>query len=187
MQDSISGSTQHQLIGCAEQIHQLITLLAISPITITTGVNAVDLRMAIKPLSERFAEITLRVALSSDDDAQKLLRRLASVTAAASNLQTGSFNEAEIGLAAGWQLAEALGARTALELGGDKQVCLVLSLAIEMDAQPAKLPTDEAPVYVPSLNGSGHGNGNGHYYRNGNGKTNGNGYHLTEARVELAD
>ena len=182
VQASASGSTPQCLIGCAEHVHQLITLLAISPITVTTGVNALDLQVAIKPQCARFAELSLRVALTSDDDTQELLRRLTSVTAAAASLQTGSFNEAEIGLAAGWQLAEALGARAAWELGGGKDVCLVLSLPVEMNPV-APVSINDAVDYAPSRNG--HGNGNGQHSRNG--KTNGHGYHLAEARAEFAD
>ncbi|MES1181149.1 MAG: hypothetical protein ABUL66_04735, partial [Verrucomicrobiota bacterium] len=97
---------------------------------------------------------------------------MTAVTASAS-LQTGTLNEAEISLAAGWQLAEALGAQAVLEMDGSDAVCIVLSLSVEMDLQPE--PAGEADVYAPSLNG------NGHHDRNGNG------YHLTEARAGVAE
>jgi chromosome segregation ATPase len=182
-QVSVSGAIPHRLIGCAEHVHQLITLLAVSPLTITTGVNALDLRVAIKPKCVRFAEITLRAALACDGDARELLAHLTSVTTSAS-LQTGTLNEAEIGLATGWQLAEALGSQAVLEMDGNGEVCIVLSLPVEMDLQPK--PAGEAAVYRPSLNG--HVNGNGHHHdRNGQQTSDNNGYRLTEARAGVAD
>ncbi len=174
-QVSASGTISHQLIGYAEHVHQLITLLAVSPLTITTGVTALDLRVAIKPKCVRFAEITLRVALLSDD-VHELLARLTAVTASTS-LQTGTLNEAEIGLAAGWQLAQAMGTQAVLEIDGGKEVCIVLSLPVELDSQTA--PTEDALAQVASSNGYDVSNHN----RNGNGKHNGNGYHFAEARA----
>src|SRR6185437_1338820 len=128
-----------------------------------------------KPKCVRFAEITMRVALSSDD-VHELLARLAAVTASTS-LQTGTLNEAEIGLAAGWQLAQAMGAQAVLEIDGGKEVCIVLSLPVEMDLQTA--PTEDAMAYGASPNGDDVIN----HSRNGNGKHNGNGYHYVEARA----
>lgn len=187
VQVSASGSTAGSLLGSAENVHQLITLLAVSPLTIETGITALDLRLAIKPKSDRFAEMTLRVALSSANAAHALLSRLNSVTAAAATLQTGSLNEAETGLAAGWQLAQAMGAQAILEVEGGVETCLVLSLPVEMAPQSA--PASLGVTYVPALNGNRNGNGDHKSNGNGNGKHNGhhngNGYHLTESRTGI--
>jgi len=160
---SAVDTTSLRLRGCAEQIHQLITLLAISPLTLVTGVTALDLRVAIKPKCVRVAEITLRVALSSDHDALEFLRRLEAVTAS-TTLHAGSGNEAEMGLAAGWQLARALGAGPSLEIDDGREVCIVLLLPIAMVAQTpataAGRPTLESQVHghdVSSSNGSQNG------------------------------
>jgi chromosome segregation ATPase len=177
VQVSASGTATGKLIGCAEHVHQLITLLAVSPLTIMTGVSALDLRVAIKPRGAKFAEMTMRVALLSDNNPQDLLLRLTSVTAAASALQTGSFCEAELGLAAGWQLTQAMGAQAAFEIEGGKEVCLVLSLPIDLD-QPLS-PVNGATAPAPARNGNGNVNGNGSHSRNGNG------YHLTESHAGI--
>ena len=173
VQVSASGATASKLIGYAEHLHQLITLLAVSPLTIMTGINALDLRVAIKSKDVKSAEMTMRVALSSDINTKDLHARLASVMAAASTLQTGSFDEAELGLAAGWQLAQAMGAQAMLEVDGSKEVCLVLSLPIETDARPAL--ADGTAVYVPSNNGNG----------NHNSEYTGNGNHLNKSRAGI--
>ena len=169
VQVSASGNVTGKLIGCAEHIHQLIILLAVSPVTIMTGINALDLRVAVKAKDTRFAEMTMRVALSSDNNAQDLLTRLTAVTKAASTLQTGSFNESELGLAAGWQLAQAMGAEATVEVDGSQEACLVLSLPLETNTR-GLLP-DGASVHVPSIHG------------NGNGSRNGNGSHLNKSRA----
>jgi hypothetical protein len=162
-QTSASGITAGNLLGNAEHIHQLITLLAESPLTIVTRVSALDLRVAIEPKDARSAQMTVRVALSSDNDAPDLLAHLTSVTAAASTLQTESLDEAELGLAAGWQLAQALGAEAAIEGDGNREACLVISLPLEMDAQPSSV--DNAAASSPAVNG----NGNGYHPGNGSG------------------
>jgi DNA-binding response OmpR family regulator len=180
-QVSAYGTTPGKLIGYAEHIYQLITLLAVSPLTIVTGVSALDLRVAIKSKCVRFAELTVRVALSSDDNAQDLLARLTSVTTAAATLQTGLFDEAELGLAAGWQLAQAMGAQTALEVVGGKETCLVLSLPIEMGVE--LLPTDRVAAYVPTRNSNGINNGNGSGNNNVNRYGNHTGYPLNKSLI----
>jgi hypothetical protein len=177
VQVSAYGTTTGKLIGYAEHIYQLITLLAVSPLTIVTGVSALDLRVAIKPKCVRFAEMTVRVALSSDDNTQDLLARLTSVTTAAATLQTGLFDEAELGLAAGWQLARAMGAQAILEVDGGKEICLVLSLPIELGVE--LLPTDRVAAYVPTRNRDGISNGNG----SGNNDANRNGYHPVKSLI----
>jgi DNA-binding response OmpR family regulator len=158
VQVSTSGTTTGKLIGCAEHIHQLITLLAVSPLTIMTGINALDLRVAIKVKDNRFAEMNMRVALSSDNNAQDLLARLTAVIRAAFTLQTGSFNESELGLAAGWQLAQAMGAEATVEIDGNQEACLVLSLPIETRTR-VSLADGETVLHVPSNNGNGNYNG----------------------------
>ena len=163
VQTSASGITAGNLLGNAEHIHQLITLLAESPLTIVTHVSALDLRAAIAPKDARSAQMTVRVALSSDNDAPDLLARLRSVTAAASTLQTESLDEAELGLAAGWQLAQAMGAEATIEGDGNREACLVISLPLEMDVQPSSV--DNAAASSPSVNG----NGNGYHPGNGSG------------------
>lgn len=166
VQISATDKVTGKLIGNAEHVHQLITLLATSPLNMEAGVNALDIRAAIKPKSARLAEMTLRIAFSTDNRAQDLLARLTSVTAAASTLQTGSFSEAELGLAAGWQLALAMGVQPAIQADGNKETSFVLSLPIEMDEQPS--PADGTVDDVSAANGNRNG-------RNGNGK--GNGFH----------
>jgi chromosome segregation ATPase len=176
VQVSAAGMTNDTVIGCAEQVHQLITLLASSPLTIMTGVTALDLRMATKPRSGRIAEMTLRAALSTDGQAQDLLLRLTSVTAAALTLQTGSFNEAELGLAAGWQLALALGADATVKIEGGNEVCLMISLPMETPGNPT---LSEEPDSHSSANhalvcvSASNGNGNGSAHQNQNGNDNG--------------
>jgi len=140
-----------------------------------TRISALDLRVAIEPKGARFAQMTVRVALSSDNDTPDLLARLTSVTAAAATLQTGSFDEAELGLAAGWQLAQALGAHATIEGEGNREASLVISLPLEMEAQPSSVDA-AAP---PSPLGNGNGNGNGA----GNGNGSGKGYHSNLSRV----
>jgi hypothetical protein len=153
VQISATDTATGKLIGNAEHIHQLITLLAASPLNMEAGVNALDLRVTIKPKSTRLAEMTLRIAFSTDNHAQDLLARLTSVTAAASTFQTGSFNEAEFGLAAGWQLALAMGTQPAIQADGGKETSLVLSLPMEMDEQPS--PADSTVDDVPAASGNG--------------------------------
>ena len=171
---SAAGMTNDRVIGCAEQVHQLITLLAASPLTIMPGVTALDLRMETKPGSGRMAELTLRAALSTDGHAQELLQRLTSVTAAALTLQTGTLNEAELGLATGWQLALALEADATVKIEGDNEVCLMISLPMKTPVKPAiseepdsHSSPNRALVCVPAYKGNG--NGSAHQSQNGNG------------------
>jgi hypothetical protein len=162
VQTSASGTTAGKLFGNAEHIHQLITLLAVSPLTIMTRVSALDLRVAIEPKGARSALMTVRVALSSDNDAPDLFARLKSVTAAASAPQSGFLDEAELGLAAGWQLAQAMGAQATIEGEANREACLVISLPLEMSV-------DDAAASSPSVNGNGNGTGSGAGNGNGNG------------------
>ena len=159
VQTSASGATAGKLFANAEHVHQLITLLAASPLTITTHVSALDLRVALKPKSARSAQMTVRVALSSDNDTPDLLARLTLVTAAASTLQMESFDEAELGLAAGWQLAQAMGAQATIEGDGNQEARLVLSLPLKWIREPSSVDND-AGASSPSV----HGNGNGYRY-----------------------
>jgi hypothetical protein len=172
-QFSAVGITTGKSFGYAEHIHQLITLLAASPLNMTTRINALDLRVALEPKSSLSAEITVRVTLNSDNKAQDLLAHLTSVTTAASTLQSGEFTEAEFGLAAGWQLAKAMGAQATIEGVGTNDVCLTLSLPIELE--PASLPAEEAIDFGSARNGNGSGsNGNGNGSGNGHSGNHGN-------------
>ena len=166
VQVSTSGTTSGNVIGYAEHVHQLITLLAISPLTMMAGINALDLRVEITPRDVKFAEMNLRIALATDNNAQDLLAHLTSVTAAAPSLQAASLNEAEFGVAAGWQLALAIGAQVSLELEGSKAACLVLSLPLELDLDSS---VDKAAAEAPSSNGHGSRNGHRNHSRNGDG------------------
>jgi DNA-binding response OmpR family regulator len=180
VQISATDTVTGKLIGNAEHVHQLITLLAASPLNMEAGVNALDLRAAIKPKSARLAEMTLRIAFSTDNHAQDLLARLTSVTAAASTLQTGSFSEAELGLAAGWQLALAMGVQPTIQADGGKETSLVLSLPMEMDEQPS--PAASTVDNVPAANGNGRkGNGKHNSFHNGHRDDN----HPNEPDAEL--
>ncbi len=161
VQISATDTGTGKLIGNAEHVHQLIALLTASPLNMEAGVNALDLRAAIKPKSARLAELTLRIVFSTDNRAQDLLARLTSVTAAAATLQTGSFSEAELGLAAGWQLALAMGAQPAIQADGGKEASLMLSLPIEMDEQPSPADSSAANGSRNGRNGNGNGKGNG--------------------------
>jgi hypothetical protein len=168
-QVTAAGITTGKLIGFAEHIHQLITLLAVSPLNLKTGVLALDLRVEMVPENSTFAKMTVRVAFSADNQAQALLAHLNSVTAAAATLQSGEFTEAEFGLAAGWQLAQALGAQSAIEAVNSHEVRLSVSFLIETESVPAATPD---PVdLAPSRNGNGHhvhGHAAKNNHRNGN-------------------
>jgi hypothetical protein len=164
---STSGMASARVTGYAEHIHQLVILLAVSPLTVTQGIKALALLMAIKPGNEGFADMNLRITLATHNNAQDVAARLTAVTAAASDLQTASFNEAELGLAAGWQLALAMGAQITVETAGTREACLVLTLPMEMDSSPA---TDKATVAAPSFNGAGHRNGRDHHGRKAKGR-----------------
>jgi len=174
-QVSASGIIPGKVFGYAEHVHQLITLLSVSPFDMVTGITALNLRVAIKCRSAKVAEMTLRAAWSTENDAQELLALFASVTDAAATLQTGAFDEGDFGLAAGWQLALAMGARATLEVDGGRGVCLLLSLPMELVSQ--RWETDEFLAYVPPFNGNGNGNGNGHRHHNGSG----NGHYMDES------
>jgi hypothetical protein len=127
----------------------------LSPLTIMKGVTALDLRVAIETKGARSAVMNVRAALSSENNVQDLLARLTSVTMAASALQTGAFDEAELGLAAGWQLAQAMGAQITIEGEGNREACLVLSLPLETDAQLSSV--NEPAASSPSVKGNGNG------------------------------
>jgi len=150
---SQSGPGSSKLVGCAELIHQMINLLATSPLQITTGITAIALQSALKTGGDRYAEMELRITVSTDREAQDLVARLLAVTTAATALQAASFNETEFGLAAGWQLALALGARPVVELGNGKEACLAISLPLEMSSGAS---VEEAPAAAPApkFNGS---------------------------------
>lgn len=135
---SAKGTPSLRVVGHPEHLHQLLTLLAASPIAVVPGVSALDLHVAVKTASG-FVKINLRAALSTDRSAQELLSRLTEVAAHTPNLQAAALSEAEFGLAAAWQLAAALGAAVSLELEG-KRVCLEFSLRLPV-AQPAAVET----------------------------------------------
>jgi len=175
VQTSVTGKPAGELFGNAGHLHQLIYLLATSPVSMMPGTSKLDLRVAIEAQNSQTEKLTARLTLTRDVSAPDLLTRLNTVTAAAVTLQTEDFNEAEFGLATGWQLAQALGAKVAIQGASGREVCLVLSLPVKKDSRVA------APAAVivpePAANGNGHangnGNGNGHSPANGNGKTNG--------------
>jgi hypothetical protein len=174
VQASASVAAAGKLLGCAEHVHQLITLLALSPLTLLPDVNALDLQVAIGSQNDRFVDLTVRVGLASGGKASELLVRLTAVTAAAATLETAGFSEAELGLAAGWQLAQAMGAQVAIEGVHNHEVRLVLTLPIEKAAGRSTQPVATASM-ISGDDGS-HGNGNGHH--NGNRLGNQNGHHL---------
>jgi DNA-binding response OmpR family regulator/chromosome segregation ATPase len=128
-----TGPAPAKIKGSAEHIHQLITLLTVSPLATSTNITAIDLRATLKIKGEAFGEINLRIALSSKENAQDLLDHLAQATTAAPSLQAAALNEAEFGLAAAWQLATALGARAGVELQNGQEVCLLLSVPVELN------------------------------------------------------
>jgi chromosome segregation ATPase len=186
-QVSAVGVTTGKSFGYAEHIHQLITLLAASPLNLTTRVNALDLRVALEPRSSVSAELTVRVTLNSENKAQDLLAHLTAVTMAAATLQSGDFTEAEFGLAAGWQLAKAMGAQTRIEGVGTNDVCVTLSLQI--DLEPAALPAENAVDFGSARNGNGsdsngNRNGSGHNDDHGNWHGNHNGNQPSQPLVE---
>jgi hypothetical protein len=182
VQISASSNSTVKLIGYAEHVHQLITLLAVSPLNLVAGIKALDLQVAIEAGIAEFEALTVRVGLAVENQVPEVLARLTSVTAAAATLQTEDFTDAEFGLATGWQLAEAMGAQVTIETVGSQEICLMLTLPLKKEAG---LPAPEV-VVVPVLsssgnsNGKGHtngqanGNANGHANGNGNGKGHGN-------------
>lgn len=117
-------------------------------------VSALDLRVGIERMTASSADLTVRVALSTKTSAQNLRARIEFISAASANLKAGSFGEPESSLAAGWQLAQALGAQVAIETEGNSEVCITLSLPIEMQS---RISTQTAlPVRPPSANGNDH-------------------------------
>jgi CheY-like chemotaxis protein len=157
---STSGSATGKVNGYAGHLHRLITLLAVSPLTMAPGICAIDLRVTLTPAGGKSAELNLRIALSTGENAQELVNRLARVTSAATALQSASLNEAEFGLAAGWQLALAIGGRAATALENGKDACLLLSL-------PMALNPDARANHQEACLPNGHGSHNGHLSRNG--------------------
>ena len=181
VQVTAAGITTGKLFGFAEHIHQLITLLAASPLNIMTGLNALDVRVEIEPKSPTFAKMTVRVSLTADNKALDLLAHLSSITAAAATLQSGEFTEAEFGLAAGWQLAQAMGGQTAMAAVSTNEVCLTLSLPIEIE--PVPLPAEDHTDGAAACNGNGSRNGNVHAGENGSRNGNQNGNHPNQPRI----
>ncbi|MGA2248237.1 MAG: hypothetical protein ABSH48_24905, partial [Verrucomicrobiota bacterium] len=151
---SASGNSTGTLVGYAEQVHQLITLLAVSTLTIMTRVRSLDLRVAVEAGRAGFEDLTVRVALATDCKVEDSLARLNWVTAAAASLQTAEFDETELGLATGWQLAHAMGAQVTVEGNDSQEVCLMLSLPLKKDARLSA--PDFAPAPALSANGNGH-------------------------------
>jgi DNA-binding response OmpR family regulator/chromosome segregation ATPase len=160
VQVATAGLTTAELFGFAEHIHQLIILLATSPLHMVKDVNALDLRLEIEPQNMTLVKMTVRVTLSLARPAQDFLARLDSVTTAAATLQSGEFTEAEFGLAAGWQLAQAMGAQADIQAVGNQGVRLTLSLPVEIESalSTAEDPADRlaAPNGNPGRNGHSH-------------------------------
>jgi hypothetical protein len=166
VQVSTAGTDLGNVTGYAEHIHQLITLLTVSPLTMTTGIGAVSLEVSMKAAADRAAELNLRIALTTEEDTQALLDQITKVTSAASALQAALLNEAEFGLAAGWQLAAAMGARTTVEQQGAKEICLLLSLPLQL-ASEALADKDKASLRNGNNGHGTNGSNNGHHRLNG--------------------
>ncbi|MDR3377931.1 MAG: hypothetical protein P4M10_04550, partial [Verrucomicrobiae bacterium] len=159
---AITGPATARAKGNAEHLHQLITLLAVSPLTLVSGINAIDLRAAWNPKGGTAAELDLRIALSTKEKNPDLLNLLIKATATVPAAQTAPLSTAEFGLAAGWQLAMALGARTRIELQNGKEACLLVAVPVELVPETA-VERNEAPP----VNGNGQDKTNGHAGRNG--------------------
>jgi chromosome segregation ATPase len=170
VQVATAGLTTAELFGFAEHIHQLIILLATSPLHMVKDVNALDLRLEVEPQNMTLVKMTVRVTLSLAGPAQDFLTRLNYVTTAASTLQSGEFTEPEFGLAAGWQLAQAMGAQADIQAVGNQGVRLTLTLPVEIES--ALSPAEDPANRLATANGNGSRNGHGQtakkVNRNGN-------------------
>ncbi len=172
-QVTAAGITTGRLIGFAEHIQQLIILLATAPFGMMPGINALDLRVELVPENSTFSKMTVRAGLSADNQAQALMAHISTVAASSATLQSGEFSEAEFGLAAGWQLAAAMGAQANVEVVSSHEVRLLVSMLIEMDRGP--VPAED-PAERTARNGHENSHENGRDHGNGNGNGNGHGH-----------
>jgi hypothetical protein len=159
-----------RLNGYAEHIYQLITLLTVSPLAMSSGITVIDLHTAAHPTGGRAAEMDLRIAFATKDNPQALLDHFTKVTAAPA-LPGGALAPQEFGLAAGWQLAIAMGSQARIEPANNREVCLVLSIPLELARESAG--GDEVPARTNPRKELNHG----HAGRNGKSKL------LAEARA----
>jgi hypothetical protein len=153
--------------GNAEHIHQLFTLLAVSPLTLAEGINAIDLRAAWNSKGGTAAELELRIALSTKGSTPDLLTHLLRLTSAVPASQAQPLNAAEFGLAAGWQLAIALGACIGVELQNGTEACLLATVPLELipETTPPRpdLPSVKGNGEEPNHNRNGRNGGNGRH------------------------
>jgi chromosome segregation ATPase len=127
IQTALVGPMPGRVYGNARHIHELITLLAAS--LPETG-RAENLEISFEAVQNGTAGLQLSFLLSPTGSAESRCDRLAAVTRASGTLQAASRDGSELALAAGWQLALALGGEPSLEPTADQKVLVRIFLPL---------------------------------------------------------
>jgi hypothetical protein len=144
VQATFVGAVPERAQGNAQQIHQLITLLAAS-LSRLGGVENLELQTSFESKQNGAAgvvELHLSYDVSSTEDDQTLTKRLASITDASAALGAIQHGESELTLTSAWQLALAMGGNPVIEKTADRKVRVQVSLPLQ--------------AHLLSENGNGH-------------------------------
>jgi hypothetical protein len=138
IQTAIAGTLPARLAGCAGHLCQLITLLPESLLRLP-GIRRIGLQISVASKLPGMAELNVQLLLLVNDKARELGHRLAAIAEASGTLQTAHLGESELGLAACWQLAHALGGSIHFDTSAETELSLRLVIPAEVSASGGTL------------------------------------------------
>jgi hypothetical protein len=133
---AVAGNLPKRAYGNAQQIHQLITLLAGSLSEICRP-DHLDVAVSFDAKHNGTAELLVSLLVASNCSAENLCRRLQTLTEVSTTLGTLRRARPELTLSSGWQLALALGGSPTIETVGDGEVRVQISVPLQTSSSPA--------------------------------------------------
>jgi chromosome segregation ATPase len=158
---AIVGPVPRSLHGNAQNIHQLITMLAAS-LPEVGCVEYLEFVASIEVKQSGGAELQLSLLVSPTGDDGTMCVRLTTLTETSATLRTLRCGGPELELTSAWQLALAMGGVPSIEAVTDGKVLVQIALPLEATATPASRSASNDPVsaapnrLVPNLTENGH-------------------------------
>jgi len=131
LETEIAGGTPDRILGDAAHIVQLLNSLPASLLHVAKP-SKLRLCVSVKANPNSGADLWIESSVFTDQPARTLCERLTAILNASEALLPVPGEDGEMGLAACWQLVQALGGRAEFEPRADLELCLRLQLPVEV-------------------------------------------------------
>ena len=136
-QTTISGQVPEKVVGDPGHLSQLISLLPETCLRLR-GVQRLGSEVSVEPILPGPARLKMELLIAAEAPAGVMCERFRAIAAAARTLKTAQLDEAELGLAVCWQLADAIGGTLKFDATADHGVRLELLVPVEIPAPARK-------------------------------------------------